>query len=101
MFSSNGVMQYVKYIMIYVIQAQGSDVEQSTAQPEVKEEVDAESKRSLSSDFEVISDAEVKTVNTAEDIVKKYKKRTKNTLREGNFCKLLVIVSTKITLFDI
>ena len=56
----------------------------SASQPDMKAESDVDSKRSLSSEFEVITDSEVKKVNTAEDIVNKYRKRTKNTLREGN-----------------
>ena len=41
--------------------------------------------KSPSSEFEVISEAEIKvtTNQTAEDVVKKYRRKTKNTLREG------------------
>ena len=41
--------------------------------------------KSPSSEFEVISEAEIKTTTsqTAEDVVKKYRRKTKNTLREG------------------
>lgn len=56
----------------------------SASQPDMKAESDVESKRSASSDFEVITDSEVKKANnTVDEIVNKYKKRTKNTLREG------------------
>jgi len=57
--------------------------ERSSVTSEVKPEVDVECKRSISSDFEVIPEPPKKP--SADDIVKKYKKRTKNTLREGMF----------------
>ena len=59
-------------------------MERSSSQPDMKgTESERDGPRSLSSEFEVISEADVKTVTSAEDIVRKYKRRTKNTLREG------------------
>ena len=50
--------------------------------------------KSPSSEFEVISEAEVKNTSnqTAEDVVRKYRRKTKNTLREGKYSGLQIRV---------
>ncbi|KAH3872283.1 hypothetical protein DPMN_035498 [Dreissena polymorpha] len=67
----------------------------SQSQAEVKSDPDHDAKRSISSDFEVITDCEVKT---ADDIVRKYKKRTKNTLREGFKWQRQLVFRSKLTM---
>ncbi|XP_052816149.1 WD repeat and FYVE domain-containing protein 3-like isoform X4 [Mya arenaria] len=73
-------------------------LDQSLSTPEVKSESDLDSKRSLSSEFEVITDSEIKPDASAEDILRKYKKRTKNTLREGFIWQRQLVFRSKLTM---
>ena len=61
------------------------DLDKVTAEVRNKTHELYEEGKSPSSEFEVISEAEIKntTSQTVEDVVRKYKKKTKNTLREG------------------